>query len=78
MNPKPTRHSVVELFIKHSDQAEKLLKQTGLFQSNPLVGMATPRHLLLVAKKHFPPARGCEGIISPCNGRLFVARAQQV
>jgi hypothetical protein len=66
MNPKPTRHNVVELFVKHTDQAEKRFSQMGLFQSNPLVGMATPCHPLLVAKKHFP---GYEDILSPCNGR---------
>jgi hypothetical protein len=73
MNPTPTRHSVVTMNIRHSEQAEKLLVQMGLFQPNPLVGNATPLHDLLVAKKHVPPARGCEGIISPCNGRLFAA-----
>jgi hypothetical protein len=73
MNPTPTRHSVVQIFIKHSDQAENVLQQMDLFQFNPLVGMSMPLHPLLVAKKHFPPARGCEGIISPYDGRLFAA-----
>jgi hypothetical protein len=37
MNPTPTRHSVVPVFIKHSDQAENVLQQMDLFQFNPLV-----------------------------------------
>ena len=73
MNPIPTRHSTVELYIKHSEQAEKLLEQMGLFQPNPFVGMSTPLHPQLVAQKHFPPAEQGEGIISVCNGHLFAA-----
>jgi hypothetical protein len=73
MNPIPTRHSTVEVYIKHSEQAESLLEQMDLFQPNPLIGMSTPLHPKLVAQKHFPDACRGEGIISPCNGRLFVA-----
>jgi hypothetical protein len=73
MNPIPTRHSTVEVYIKHSEQAESLLEQMDLFQPNPLIGMSTPLHPKLVTQKHFPDACRGEGIISPCNGRLFVA-----
>ena len=73
MNPILTRHSMVEIYIKHSEQAKKLLEQMGLFQPNPIVGMSTPLHPQLVAQKHFPPAERGEGIISACNGCLFAA-----
>jgi predicted GIY-YIG superfamily endonuclease len=70
-SPHPTRHCTEEVFVKHNEQAEKLLMTLDLYEPNELVGAPTPVHPVLRATKHYPPACGTEGIISPCSGRLF-------
>jgi len=70
-SPHPTRHCIEEVFVRHNEQVEKLLMKLDLFETNEQIGMPTPVHPALRATKQYPPACGAEGIISPCNGRLF-------
>jgi predicted GIY-YIG superfamily endonuclease len=77
-NPNWCEHSLKELHVCHDQEAAGVLRDIDLlvpdndgccFKINDLSKDAE----CLRAVKHFPPINPVEGVISPCNGRLFAA-----
>jgi len=77
LNPEPTRHTIVDVDVSHSAQAEEILLDLGLFVKNEKTGLPIPNPAnkeacrLFGATRHFPPAVESEGCVSACNGLLF-------
>ena len=74
-SPNPREHCIKEIVIHHSEPALAVLTSVGLYAQNASTGQLTPTHDLLHVTKHYPPAYAAEGIVSPCNGCLFVANS---
>ena len=72
-SPDPRVHSTKEICVQHTAEAEEVLLEVGLFQLEKETGKLIPAIESLRATKHFPPSNVSDGVISPCNGRLFVA-----
>ncbi len=45
----------------------------GFLKEDTITGYTVPLEKCMMAHKHYPPANFTDGIISPCNGRLFAA-----
>ena len=71
-SPDPKTHCVRTIHVDHSNAAVKVLVEVGLFVLNDASQTFEPVVDELTATKHYPPANNAEGIISACNGRLFV------
>jgi hypothetical protein len=69
-NPSPSEHSFVDIPVKHSPDAIDVLVMLGLGTKDD-GGNFIPLHKSLVAVKHYPPAHGDEGIISPVFAGLL-------
>jgi len=69
----PREHTLEEIYVEHSEKALVILESLGLYENDPITNRCFPVENSLKATKHYPPAYAAEGIISPCNGRLFVA-----
>jgi hypothetical protein len=63
-------HSFVDIPVKHSPDAIDVLVMLGLGTKDD-GGNFIPLHKSLVAVKHYPPAHGDEGIISPVFAGLL-------
>ena len=72
-NPCPWTHTMRTVPVHHSSVCLGILQQLGLAQRNVDCGTWEMLNDKLVASIHYPPANSAEGIISPCNGWLFVA-----
>ena len=71
-SPDPKTHCVRAIRVDHSEAAVKVLVKVGLFVLDDATQIFEPVVDELVATKHYPPAHNSEGIISACNGFLFV------
>lgn len=71
-NPTPNHHYFKEFDVDYSKMCINILTELGLmvYDNNTKNYII---HEQLRAVKHFPPAVGGEGNISPCNGKLFAA-----
>lgn len=76
-NPNPAEHTIKPIHVQHSKRANDLLEECGLLRRDTVTGVSIPEKKCMRAEKHYPPADAGEGIISPCNGRLFAATLSQ-
>ena len=53
--------------------AEHILIDLGFLKEDAVTSYMVPLEKCMMAKKHYPPANFTDGIIPPCNGRLFAA-----
>ena len=69
-SPNYTCYCVKELHVQHSNDANQVLMELGLFieMDNGFV----PCEDVFRVTKHYPPADPSDGKMSACNGRLFV------
>jgi len=69
-NPSPSEHSFVDIPVKHTQDALDILVSLGLGSLDDQ-GRFVPSEKRLQASKHYPPAHGNEGIISPVFAALL-------
>ena len=68
-NPSPSEHSFVSIPVKHSEDAITIMVELGLGESHH--GIFHPIADCLKAVKHYPPAHGNEGLVSPVFAGLM-------
>ena len=73
MSPDRLIHATAKIDVQHTAEAEAVLKDIGLFVIEEGTGNLVLAIKSLVATTHYPPSDPSDGVISPCNGRLFVA-----
>ena len=72
-SPDRLVHSTKEINVDHTPEAQAIMEEIGLFVRDNKTGNLVPVIKNLKATKHFPPSDPSDGVISACNGRLFVA-----
>jgi hypothetical protein len=70
-SPNRFDHAERTITVDHSKQAFDILQEVGLFEFNPITEELVPTVASMNASIHYPPAEEWEGIVSPCNGKLF-------
>jgi len=77
VNPSPSQHTFVPIPVEHSQEAIEVMQDIGVAKPPPSCHQPGDKLIFealeqcLVAKKHYPPAHGDEGIISPTFGTLL-------
>ena len=73
-NPSPSEHTIAPIAINHSQSALEVFSKLEMADLSGPVPVYFSKCLL--SKKHYPPAHGNEGIISPVFGVLSRVLAQ--